>query len=212
MIDTGQLLQNYQESKDIEIERLLGQYGSSLKDMRELYPQLTETIKQRQLTTAFPTQPLFFTPSEAAQMGLSLAENWMLKMAPAEGGYTSSFITPSKWEITEDELYISPTGEKYSKADLEALLAPPSGLEAEITGIPTLENLTEEGKAAYQEYQAAGGTLGVAGWIDLRERQQLETEEVFGAVFPEQDMDEVLAYMQADPQGFLADIREIGPT
>ncbi len=210
------LLERYRKAKDIEIERLLTQYGTSLKDMREMYPQLTGAVQQRQLTTAFPAQPMFFTPTEAAQMGLGLQEGWMLKMTPIEGngGFTSSFITPQKWEVTEDDLYISPAGEQYSRADLEALMAVPAGLEEVVppTGPMTAQNLTEEGQALYGEYQETGGELGVEDWVNLRERQQLETEQVFGAVFPEQDITEIAAYIESDPEGFLADLREIGRT
>jgi hypothetical protein len=215
-LDEKLLLGQYRESKDIEIERLLSQYGTSLKDIREMYPQLTETIKQRQLTTALPNMPLFFTPSEAAEMGLGLQEGWMLKMTPAGEGYTTSFITPSKWEITENDLYISPTGEQYSRADLQALLSEPTGgLTNEMPFIPeslSLEDLTEEGQRLYGEYQTAGGTLDIAGWLELKENERLETEQVFGKVFPEQDIQEVLDYMETNPEGFLADLREIGPT
>jgi hypothetical protein len=211
-LDEAQLLKQFREAKDVEIERLLSQYSTSLSDVREMYPQLTGAISQRQLTTAFPTQPLFFTPSEAMEMGLSLQEGWMLKMTPTEGGYTSSFITPSKWEVTEDDFYVSPTGERYSKADMEALLAVPTGEYTEISVATTIDDLTEEGKIQYQEYQSSGGQLDVVGWLNLREAQQVETEQVFGKVFPEQTTDEVLNYMATDPTGFLADIREIGPT
>jgi hypothetical protein len=216
MIDLNEtdLLRQFREAKDVEIERLLDQYGTSLKETREMYPQLTEAVSQRQLTTAFPTQPLFFTPSEAQEMGLSLQEGWMFKMTPAEGGYTSSFITPSKWEITEDDFYVSPTGERYSKADMEALLAIPTG-EYTVPEIPvatTIEDLTDEGKAQYQEYQSSGGQLDVVGWLNLREEQQLQTEQVFGKVFPDQDISEVLTYIQEQPEAFLADLREMGWT
>jgi len=213
-LNEGELLKKYGQTKQLEIERLLSQYGTSLKDMRELYPQLTETIAQRRLTTAFPTQPLFFTSYEAAEMGLRLDEGWMLKMSPTEGngGYTSSIITPQKWEITENDLYIAPSGEQYSRADMEALLGVPTGGLEATTRALSIKDLTEEGQRLYEEYQQAGGALDVKGWVDLRERQQLETEQVFGAVFPEQDIQEVLDYMAANPEGFLADIREIGPT
>jgi len=208
------LLKRYGQTKQLEIERLLSQYGTSLKDVREMYPQLTTAIEQKRLTTTFPTQPLFFTASEAAQMGLALQEGWMLKMSPTEGngGFTSSLITPEKWEITENDLYISPSGDQLSRADMEALLGEPTGgLEATPQAV-TIEDLTEEGKSAYQEYQGAGGALDVKGWVDLRERQQLETEQVFGRVFPEQDISEIVDYINTNPEGFLADIREIGRT
>lgn len=206
------LLKKFRKAKDLEIEYLLTQYGTSLKETREMYPQLTEAISRRQLTTTFPTQPLFFTAEETQQMGLGLQEGWMLKLTPTEGngGFTSSFITPQKWEITENDLYISPAGEQFSKADLEALLGVPTGgLEATPQALK-IEDLTEEGRSLYQEYQGAGGELNVSGWLDLREHQQLETEQVFGAVFPQQDIEEVLRYMQENPEGFITDLREIG--
>jgi len=213
-LDAKSLLQQYGQSKQLQIERLLSQYGTSLKDMRELYPQLTETISQRRLATTFPTQELFFTPSEAAQMGLSLSEGYMLKMTPneAQRGYGISFITPEKWEIKENDIYITPSGEQLSRADMEALLGEPTGDFEATPWAVTIEDLTEAGKSAYQEYQQAGGELDVKGWVDLRERQQLETEQVFGVVFPEQDIQEVIDYMNENREAFLADIREIGPT
>jgi hypothetical protein len=182
-----------------------------------MYPQLIGAVEQRRLATSFPNQDLFFTAAEAAQMGLKLDQGWMLKISPTEAGeLTFSRISPTKWEITEDNYYISPSGERYPEADMRALLSDPSGevVPDELFYQPkvTVENLTEAGREQYQEYQAAGGELGVADWVNLRERQQLETEEVFGAVFPEQDISEVIEYMQSDPEGFLSDIREIGPT
>ena len=92
-LDERSLLAQYGAAKQTEIERLLQQYSTSLKDVREMYPQLTTAIEQRRLMTTFPTEPVFFTPAEAANMGLSLQEGWMLKMSPTEGGYTSSLIT-----------------------------------------------------------------------------------------------------------------------
>ncbi|HUS04502.1 MAG TPA: hypothetical protein VMY79_03150, partial [Dehalococcoidia bacterium] len=209
------LLKQYRQAKDIDIERLLSQYGSSLKEVREMYPQLMASVQQRQMTTALPTQPLFFTPSETQQMGLQLEEGWMLKMTPAGEGYTSSLITPEKWEITENDLYIAPSGEQYSRADIEALLAMPTGglTQQEMPFIPatlSMENLTEKGQELYGEYQEAGGELDVAGWVKEREQQQLETEQIFGRVFPDQDIAEIADYIEANPEGFIADIREIG--
>jgi hypothetical protein len=213
-LNEADLLTQYRKAKDIEIEHLLSQYGTSLAETREMFPQLTTAISERQKTTAFPTQPLFFTASEAADMGVGLQENWMLKFTPdkEQTGYGISLISPEKWEITEDNRYISPEGTEYSQADIQALLGVPTGGLETTTQALTIEDLTEEGKGLYQEYQEAGGELDVSGWLDLRERQQLETEQVFGAVFPEQDIQEVLEYMQENPEGFLADIREIGWT
>jgi len=206
------LLQQFAQSQQIEIERLLSQYGTSLAEMREMYPKLTGAIEASKLATTLPTQELFFTPTEAADMGLSLQENWMLKFTPKEGDYSISLITPEKWEITEAGTYISPEGAEYSQADLETLLSPPTGGLETTPQALAIEDLTEEGKALYGEYQTGGGELDVSGWLDLREKQQLETEQIFGQVFPEQDIGEVLGYLQTNPEGFLTDLREIGWT
>ena len=128
-IDEKLLLQQYRQAKDTEIKRLLTQYGSSLSQVREMYPQLQTAIKQRQLMATFPTQSLFFTATEAQDLGLPIQDGWMLKMTPIKGGegYTSSLITPGEWEITEDDLYISPEGKEFTRADMEALLSMPTG-------------------------------------------------------------------------------------
>ena len=215
-LDEERLLGTYRQSKDLQIRRLLAQYGTSLSEVREMYPQLTTAIAQRRLTTTFPTQPMFFTPGEAAQMGLGIGEGWMLKISPVNGSYKSSYITPGKWEITEDDLYISPAGEQFTRADIEALLTTsPGGLTEglPITTKPlSIEDLTEDGKSLYQEYQQGGGQLGVQGWLNLMEQENIRTEQIFGEVFPEQDISEVLTYIETDSEGFLADIREIGRT
>ena len=216
-IDEDKLLKQLRQAKDLEIEHLLTQYGTSLKDVREMFPQLSGAVRQRQLTTALPTQPIFFTAAEAAEMGLGIGEDWMLKFTPMEGngGYTSSFITPEKWEVTEDDRYISPTGERYTRADLQALLSMPvEGLtEAPLTAEPlSIENLTEEGQRLYEEYQFGGGKLDVREWMQLMEEERIGTEQVFGKVFPEQDISEVISYIETNTEQFLADLREIGWT
>lgn len=179
-LNEEELLKQFRRAKDIEIEHLLTQYGTSLKDVREMYPQLTTAISKRRLTTTLPTQPIFFTAGEAAEMGLNLQEGFMLKMSPGESGdgFKSSLITPEKWEITEDDLYISPSGEQYTRLELETAL----GMSA--VGLPEAEIPTPS----------------------------LEVQQIFGGVFPEQDIAEVLAYAEATPEAFLQEILDIGRT
>ena len=76
------LLANYREARDTEIQRLLDQYGSSLSEVRELYPKLTETIAKRQATT-FPSQALFFTSTEAHELN---GENRLLNQLSDSDG------------------------------------------------------------------------------------------------------------------------------
>ena len=213
-LDEQTLLANYRQAKDLEVERLLTQYGSSLKDMRELYPQLTTAVKQRQLTTALPNMPLFFTPSDLEPLGYQLQEGWLLKLSPTgTGDYTSSYITPSKWEIQEGETYISPEGTKYNRADLETLLSEPTGDLAQLGLMPaSIEELTEKGQELYRAYQEAGGELDIGSWVQLKEKEYVEAESIFGKVFPQEDVDELIHYIDTNPQGFLADMREIGRT
>lgn len=214
-LDEAGLLKQFAQTKQLEIERLLRQYGNLPSDVRQLAPQLLETIGQQRLATQPQTEPMIFSAAQAAEMGLGIQEGWSIKLIPENGGYKSSFITPQNWEITEDALYISPEGKEYSEADIQALLSMPEGLFPEggfgLAPI-TLESLTAEGQEVYKEYQTAGGELHVEDWLQLREREQLETEQIFGAVFPEQDIQEVIDYMTANPEQFLADIREIGAT
>jgi len=215
-IDERTLLQRLAGTKQLEIERLLREYsGEKAHDVHEYLPTLQGLIGGIKTATQPATEPIIFSAAEANQLGLSVQEGWQLKLVPQNGSYVSSFITPQNWEITEGGMYISPEGKEFTTADMEALLSMPTGLFPEAgfgAAELTPESLTEEGRRLYQEYQVAGGQLDVAGWLDLREKQQLETEQVFGAVFPQQDIREVIDYIQSDPQGFLADLREIGWT
>ncbi|MFP3897917.1 MAG: hypothetical protein ACLFVD_01175 [Dehalococcoidia bacterium] len=215
-LNADDLLKQYREAQEREIERLLTQYGTSLQETREMYPQLISTI-EKQREVSFPGQELFMSASEAAQLGLSLQEGWMLKFTPQEQGYGLSFITPEKWEIQEGGTYVSPTGETYTRADIEALLTEPTGSlsPTELARLPedlTVEALTEEGQALYERYQAEGGQLSVARWLKLLEQERLETEQIFGKVFPQEDIAEVLQYARDQPEQFLAELREIGRT
>ena len=213
-IDEEELLERYAKIQDVEIERLLSQYGNSLSEVRELYPQLLGAVEKRRQTTLFPTQPLFFSASEAKEMGLALDEDWMLKFNPGKNDhrYTASFITPKKWEITESGLYISPEGNEYSKADIEALLSMPMGGLTTKKAPLGIESLTEQGQRLYGEYQAAGGELDASDWAKLKEQEYLETEQIFGAVFPKRDIEEVIAYAENNFEGFRNDLLEIGRT
>ena len=107
-------------SSSFNIDELLLEQLRKAKDI---------AIEQRRITTTLPMQSLFFSATEAQDLGLPLQKGWMLKITPIEGGegYTSSLITPGEWEITEDDLYISPEGKEFTRADMEALLSMPTG-------------------------------------------------------------------------------------
>ena len=163
------------------IEELLKKYGTSLEETRKLMPELVESIKREReamMPPALPTTPQFFTAEEVRGMGLvteagepfELELGWRLKVTPPVDGQEPmiSYITPEEWEITQDQIYISPIGERFTREQIEAQLAAPE--------VP------------------------------------LEVEQVFGRVFPERDVVEVLAYAEAQPELFYRDIRDIGRT
>ena len=76
------LLMEWEKAKATDIERLLSQYGDSLSEVREMYPKLTSALVSRP-QAALPTQPVFFTASEARDMGVDIEEGWMLKLTPS---------------------------------------------------------------------------------------------------------------------------------
>ena len=142
-----------------EISELLQKYGTSLEETRKLMPKLTEAVERERAIK--PTTPQFFTPEEVKGMGLiteagepfELDPGWTLKVTPPVDGAepSISYITPEKWEITQDQMYISPEGQRFTREEIEAQLAAPE--------VP------------------------------------LEVEQVFGAVFPEWDIEDFLAQM-----------------
>ena len=64
-----------------------------------------------------------YTPEEAkAEFDIDIEVGGGVKVVPyekAESGYGFSYITSEGWEITPDELYISPKGKRYTKAEIE---------------------------------------------------------------------------------------------
>jgi len=182
-LDEETLLEEWTKSKDREIQNLLSEYGSSLKEVREMFPQVLNAVEKRDLATVFPNQDIFLSAEEAKSVGLGLDTGWMLKLTPSqkEGErYTSSLITPEKWEITEDDLFIAPSGGKYTRDEMEQALK--------------LSNLAVTNP---EEYAA-------------QQQKALKIEEVFGKVFPKQDMAEVISYAQNNPENFFKDIFTIG--
>jgi len=182
-LDEEVLLEEWTKSKDREIQNLLSEYGSSLKEVREMFPQVLNAVEKRDLATVFPNQDIFLSAEEAKSVGLGLDTGWMLKLTPSqkEGErYTSSLITPEKWEITEDDLFIAPSGEKYTRDEMEQALK--------------LSNLAVTNP---EEYAA-------------QQQKALKIEEVFGKVFPKQDVAEVINYAQNNLESFYKDIFNIG--
>lgn len=184
-----------------EVEELLKKYGTSLEETRKLMPELTETIKRRHelKPPAWPAVTQFFTAEEVKEMGLiteagepfELELGWRLKVVPPVDGQEPkfSYITPEDWEITQEGIYISPEGKRFTREEIEAMLAPPEvPIEAEV-GVPV----------------AAPKPL-------------LALEQVFGRAFPEykwmtSDIEQTLTWLTASEENlgeFLNLIRTVG--
>ncbi len=188
------------------IANILKKYGTSLAETRKLVPELVASIEQERAIRPpiVPTTPQFFSPEDVVGMGLltetgdpfELEPGWRLKVTPPVNGTESavSFITPEDWEITQAEEYISPEGQKFNRREFEAFFNP--------------------NKLLYENYQRTGGELDIATWgmIGAPLTPGLGPEQVFGEVFQERDVAEVLAYAEADLEVFVKDILDIGRT
>ena len=126
------------------ITEILKKYGTSLAETRKLMPELVESIERERAIRPpiVPTTPQFFTAEDVSAMGLvteagepfELEPGWRLKIIPPVNGAeaTISFITPEDWEITQDQMYISSEGERFTREEFEArLVAPEVPLEVE---------------------------------------------------------------------------------
>jgi len=65
-----------------------------------------------------------FTPEEAkAEFDIELEPGWSVKIEPyepAESGYAFTLISPQGWEIRPDETFVSPTGQTFTREEIEA--------------------------------------------------------------------------------------------
>jgi hypothetical protein len=188
-------IQEFLAGRTPSVEELLGKYGTSLEETRALMPELMDAIKGKQQTMDFPTQPLLYTSTEAANMGVTIEPDWMLKLTPVGDQFRVSFVTPQKWEITEDNEYISPTGDTYTSDEVK-----------EMNRLATLspeELATEQTKLTSEAWATQlGGT----------KYTPLQVQDIFGAVFPERDISDVVNYANTNAEGFLTDLRTIGWT
>ena len=60
MIDTRDLLRRLQEAQDVEIGRLMDEYGMTLEDVRAMRPQLQRAIDVRR-RALFPQEPVMLS-------------------------------------------------------------------------------------------------------------------------------------------------------
>jgi len=183
------------------ISDLLKKYGTSLEQTRALMPKLTEAVKRQRAIKlpTLPTVPQFFTPEEAKDLGVELEPRWSLKVSPGRDGQEPSFsyITPTGWEITQAGLYVSPEGKRYTP---EQLQAEQEEYLKSLGRMPPMEKgvLTPE-------------QLGIERGYRIPEVPP-ELEEIYGKVFPESDINNLLLYAEAQPEAFYKDILTIGRT
>lgn len=68
-------------------------------------------------------EQMFLSPQQATELGVDIDEGWLLKIIGAEGEAepTLSLITPEKWEIIGEGLYVSPEGKQFTEEELTEL-------------------------------------------------------------------------------------------
>lgn len=190
------------------IENLLSRETSSLAELRELYPKITAASKLPE--TLVGVEPIFLNPEQAKDYGITLDPDWQLKISPAENtqGYSFSLITPDKWEITQDNLFISPTGEQFTQEQLQESLAP----AAPISPIPQIDPRT--GLPALPPGVVAAGKEPLPQYTPEQLQAQValfgEAEATLKQMFPDQDFAEAISYLETNPDQFIQDLRDIG--
>lgn len=222
--------------------RIIERYGTSLEETRKMVGELGAALKARKYK--FLPSPVFMTPGEAAEYGITLEEplpeDWMLKITPIEGGTpTISFITPDKWEIRGEDEYVSPEGEVYTRAQMEAMergltlekgaVAPPArqfriaveqglipegsrflGIEGgQIQYIPPGEAKAETTTLSPEDLAKTYGEQELYRWTIAT---QYEAHEALREIFPEETIEEILVYADEDPEGFIGELLEAGRT
>lgn len=190
-----------------EIERLIRTTGGSLSEIREAYPKLITAAQEAQMPKITTLQML--APEQAkAQFGIDLEPGWTLKLTPqgTDGQVGFSLITPDKWEITQDDIYISPQGQRFTREELEGLMALPA---------PTEEPTMPEAPAGWQMPGMYGlpQTNLPEGWTATQTtaaQRAVSAQQAITDIFPEQNLQEVLDYAQANPDQFIQDMRQAG--
>jgi hypothetical protein len=136
------------------------------------------------------------------------AEDYLLKLAPdagREGGYRLSYVTPSDYEIHDDDTITTPEGRKltWKAFDEDAFSAPDEPLYS------PPEEVTEE-KLAMPDYEPSFAQADLDGRQAQMDDEYRRLREVFGRVYTRQDLREIMDYAYNDPAGFVGDLREHG--
>jgi len=191
------------------ISELVSKYGTSLEETRKLLGKIRPEIsKLREERNLLLSQPVYLTPSEAKEeYGITLEENYKLKLTPDNGKYTASLLTPGGWEMLQGpgvpsrsgiiyphESFISPEGKKFTREEFEAQFTTPEPEEEWYKG----------GKIPAYEFP------GIETQFETPDYAKLQ--QVFGKVYPERDIEEIAAFADEQPEEFLATIRDVGQT
>ncbi len=180
------------------VANLLKEYSTTLEERRR-------KKAERWATESAPKTTRFLTADEAKQQyNFDLpSPDYLLKVNPDR---TSSYITPSNYEVSATHI-ITPEGKSYTHADYNVMLDwRKTQYEALDVNPPTTPN--------YEVPFTKGDIDYTSQYIDKYnqaiqdERQQVK--DIFGNVFPDSDVQQVLQFADSNPEGFLEELRAHG--
>lgn len=172
-------------------EKVIASYGTTLAETRKMVKELEQAVKRKQQYPFFPT-PVLLSQDELAEYGIELPEpmpeGWLLKIeTPVEGEAAEiSFLTADRWQIKGEDIFISPEGEQFTRAELEALM-PPEAPPAEV-GVP--EDYDAQIRAAMEEaypgwsFPAAMTAEKMIEWHEAKLAKAEALKEPFETLFP----------------------------
>lgn len=160
-------------------------------------------------------------------------EDYFLKLTPTDEGFSASYLTPDKWEITGTGSYISPEGTTYTIDQLKEMEASyntsqtriaelqDSGFYNQETGGYDVLGLLQAGKLTGAETEGLGEWANPEYWYG----QDLTTAPVtiappsgeyetilasFGDVFDSSEIEQATQLALANPNEFISQIRDMG--
>ena len=160
------------------IRGLLAKYGAGVGTARQHRADFEAMRLGPSFMPPSPDTPALFSPEEVAGLGLTaesgepfvLEAGWQLKLTPGANGAepTFSLITPEKWEVFEDQSYLSPEGQRYTLEELEAAGTPADEEKARVKEASKIAGLLTQlakyviaeaaNKITYDALQIHGGT------------------------------------------------------
>jgi hypothetical protein len=165
--------------------------------------------------------PKVYSSDEAkANFNIDLPNpDYMLRITPdstREPGYKLSYITPLNYEIHDDQTITTPEGKTFTVDEFQKKIEqeqqlPESGVPAKQLSIQTgLKAPTWEDFGDIYTVNPLGFVANTQ--IEAQKREYQNIKDIFGDVFPQQDIDNILNFADTDPQGFLEAIQQAGRT